>query len=177
MEAKMRTGMYWQMFADVKSWPKSQTFFFTHDSSEGEAHDQSIEVRFNDGSVARISGTLRILLPTGETQAISLMTDKNFQSYRDLEARFILPIVRNALRLTANLMTARESYAEKRPDFISWAWDQIQNGPYVTEEQQERVQDPITKQWVTKHYKIIKNDSGAPRIKAFRFRQNCCFDY
>jgi len=165
MEAKMDTGMYIQGFSDVFTWTTSETFFFTSDKEEGENHDQSIEVRFNDGSVAKISGTCRVLMPTSEQEAIHLMTDMNFRNYRDLEARLILPTVRNCLRLTANLMTARESYAEKRPDFIAWSWDQIQNGIYQTEEKIEYVKDPITGKQVEKHFKRIKTDNDGNYLR------------
>jgi len=165
MEAKMKTGMYGQLFSNVYTWPKSQTFFFTSDAEEGDKHDQSIEVRFNDGSLANLSGTIRVLLPTGQTDAIGLMTDMSFRDYEDLEARFILPIVRNTLRLTANLMTARESYAEKRPDFIAWAWDQIQNGVYKTEGKTEYRKDPKTGENIKYTFKVIKTDDSEEPLR------------
>jgi len=160
MEAKMMPGMYFQGFANVYTWPKSATFFFTSDSEEGETHDQSIEVRFNDGSVSKISGTCRVLLPTADIEAIHLTTDMNFKNYEDLSARLILPVIRNSLRLTANLMTARESYAEKRPDFIAWTWDQIQNGIYQTEEKSTEMTDAVTGEKSIRIIKVIKLDES-----------------
>ncbi len=130
--AEMKPGMYAQLCGDVTTWPKSDTFFFTADSSEGKATDQSIEVRFVDGSMAKISGTMRVQLPTNKDQAKALMTDLNFSGYPDLENRFVLPIVRKALRNTANMMTAQQSYAAKRADFSTWAEDQILLGLYKT---------------------------------------------
>lgn len=164
MVAKMDPGMYFQMWGDVQEWPKSETFYFTSDKEEGASRDQSIEVRFNDGSVANISGTCRVLLPTSPDQAIKLMTDLNFRSYSDLEHRFIMPIVRSALRTTANLMNSRQSYSEKRLDFKTMAWDQIQNGLYKTEEQVTWVEDPEKPgQKVRKTVKVIrKGENGMP---------------
>jgi regulator of protease activity HflC (stomatin/prohibitin superfamily) len=75
-----------------------------------------------------------------------------------MEAKLMLPVVRNALRLTANLMSARESYQERRADFTFWAWDQIQNGMYETEEYVKEVTDPITKEVAYKTLKRIKKD-------------------
>jgi hypothetical protein len=60
MSAKMTPGFWMQMFGDIQTWPKADTFFFTHDKKEGQGMDQSIEVRFNDGSICNISGTMRI---------------------------------------------------------------------------------------------------------------------
>ena len=116
----------------LKLGPSPRPFFFTHDTAEGANIDESIEVRFNDGSVAKISGTCRVMMPTSDEQAKALMTTYSFKNYKDLEQRFIKPIIRNALRTTANLMNARQSYAEGRSDFVSWSWDQISNGQYKT---------------------------------------------
>ena len=68
-------------------------------------------------------------------------------------------MVRNALRLTANLMSARESYSEQRADFVFWTWDQVQNGIYETQEETRKVVDLVSGQEVTKTFKVIKEDA------------------
>lgn len=163
MTAKMDPGLWFQNFGDIMVWRKAETFYFTADDQEGESRDQSIEVRFNDGSICRISGTMRIIMPTDEASAIGLMTTNSYENYPQLEQKLLLPVVRNALRLTANLMSARESYSERRTDFIFWAWDQIQNGLYETTEETRKVTDPVSGEQVTKTFKIIKLDeAGRP---------------
>jgi len=164
MTAKMTPGLWFQNFGDITVWPKAETFYFTADIREGATYDQSIEVRFNDGSLCRISGTLRIILPTTEDAAIALATKHSYSNYRELEHKLILPVVRNALRLTANLMSARESYSEKRTDFIFWAWDQIQSGLYETTEETRKVTDPVSGELVTKTFKIIRRTSTGDPI-------------
>ena len=158
MSAKMTPGIWLQLFGDIEAWPKAETYFFTADEKEGAGHDQSIEVRYNDGSLCDISGTTRIILPTSEKQAIALTTEFGYKDIEELEAKLILPTLRNALRLTANLMSARESYAEKRTDFIFWAWDQVQNGLYETTEEIRKIKDPISGEEITKTFKRIKKD-------------------
>jgi len=158
MSAKMDPGLWVQGFGDITVWPTAETFFFTKDVDEGEAKDESIEVRFNDGSLCDISGTLRNIMPTSESDAISLVTERGHKTYNDVQNKLILPHVRNSLRLTANLMSARESYAEKRTDFLYWAADQIQNGIYQTEEETKKVKDPISGEEVTRTVKKIKED-------------------
>jgi len=165
MSAKMTPGFWIQMFGDIQVWPKADTFFFTHDKSEGGKLDQSIEVRFNDGSICNISGTMRIQTPTSEDQAVGLVTNESYRSFEDLKAKLILPVTRNALRLTANLMSARESYQERRADFTFWAWDQIQNGMYETEEYVKEVTDPLTKEVSYKTLKRIKKDKDGNFIR------------
>ena len=99
------------------------------------------------------------MLPVSGQDAINLVVREGYRSYRDLEQKLILPVIRNSLRLTANLMSARESYSEERADFIFWAWDQIQNGLYKTMEETHKVQDPVSGEMVTRTFKIIKRDT------------------
>lgn len=163
MSVKTKPGMYGQLFGDITTWDKADTFYFTADAVEGAKHDQSMEVRFVDGSLCNISGTMRISLPMTESEILHLVEDLNFTSYDALEAKLIMPTVRNALRLTANFMTARESYAEKRADFNTWAWDQIQNGLYKTKDIEREVIDPTTGKKTTKTFKtILRDKNGTP---------------
>ena len=162
MTAKMEPGMWGQWFGDIEVWPKAETFYFTADIKEGKKIDQSIEVRFNDGSICNISGTCRVMTPSSPTDAINLTIKHSFRTYADLEHKLILPVLRNSLRLTANLMSARESYSEKRSDFIYWSWDQIQNGAYETKEVKKDVKDLVTGETVTKVFKEIKKVGGVP---------------
>lgn len=163
MSVRTTPGTYLQNFGDITTWNKAETFFFTADKEEGASHDESIEVRFVDGSVARISGTMRISLPKSPEAIIELIDSKGFTSYDHLENKLIRPTVRNALRLTANFMTARESYAEKRADFTTWAWDQVQNGLYKTKDTMREVLDPTTGKKTKKAFKtILKDKTGNP---------------
>jgi regulator of protease activity HflC (stomatin/prohibitin superfamily) len=163
MTAHMEPGMYGQWFGDVVVFPKAETFYFTKDEHEGARHDQSIEVRFVDGSICDISGTVRIIYPQTEQDAIDLVTKHNFKTKKDVEMRLILPTLRNILRQTANMMTARESYAEKRADFVAWAWDQLENGSYETKNEDREIVDPISGEKTIKSFKVIKLDKeGSP---------------
>ncbi|GAF74409.1 unnamed protein product, partial [marine sediment metagenome] len=160
MSAKMTPGLWFQMFGDIEPWPKAETFFFTADVLEGEKIDQSIEVRFVDGSLCNLSGTLRIILPITESEAISLTTVRGHKKYKDMEQKLILPTIRNVLRLTANLMTARESYSTQRADYVMWARDQIINGLYQTMAEERKIKDLVSGEMVTKTFKIVKVDEN-----------------
>ena len=164
MSAKMEPGMWLQLFSDIEKWPKAETFFFTKDEVGTEVVDRAIEVRFNDGSLCDVSGTLRIILPSSDQQAIDLVTKYGYVNYADLEQKLILPVVRNSLRLTANLMSARDSYSEQRADFVFWTWDQIQNGIYETEEKTRKVVDAVSGQEITKTFKIIRRDANSSPV-------------
>jgi regulator of protease activity HflC (stomatin/prohibitin superfamily) len=164
MTAKMTPGTWLQLWGDIDPWPKAETFFFTHDNdTKGDVDiDTSMEVRFNDGSLCKISGTLRIIMPITESEAIALTTEKGHKTYLDVQEKLIKPTVRNVLRSTANLMSARESYSEKRPDFVSWSRDQIENGIYQTEETTKQVKDLVSGEMIWKRVKKIKQKDGIP---------------
>lgn len=161
MSAKMTPGIWLQAFGDIDTWPKAETYFFTHDNdTKGDSNvDTSIEVRFNDGSVCKISGTMRIIMPTTASQAIALVTDRGHKTYKDVQEKLIKPTLRNVLRSTANLMSARESYSEKRLDFVTWTRDQIEKGVYKTEEERQQVEDLVTGEKTWKMIKTIRTDS------------------
>lgn len=139
----MAPGMFLQMFGDVQPWPKSTSMYFTSadDNDEGSG-SHPITVRFVDGSETDISGTMKVILPTTEAQAKYLTTALGFQNYEDLQRNLLLPVTRKALVITANMMTARESYADKRTDFFALTQDQIENGPYIMETFSKIIVDP-----------------------------------
>lgn len=164
MDAKMSPGLWGQWFGDIDVWPKAETYFFTSDNdTKGDVDaDTSIEVRFNDGSMCRISGTARIIMPTTKGEAIALVTERGHKTYADVQEKLIKPTIRSVLRSTANLMSARESYSEKRLDYITWSKDQIENGIYKTFETKKQVEDLITGEKTWKKVKEIKEDGGVP---------------
>jgi regulator of protease activity HflC (stomatin/prohibitin superfamily) len=161
MGAQNTPGMYGQWFADVLPFPQQETFFFTSekDADGDTAVDMSIEVRFADASVANISGTARVIMPIVSVDQINLVSQRSYRDYRAIEQKLILPTVRKALMLTANMMTARESYAEKRSNFIEWAKDQVENGPYITETTEKVVKDLLSGEEVTRQFRVPKADA------------------
>lgn len=162
--ARMDPGPYAQMFANVKVFPVSETFYFTADT-EGDTKDSngdySMEVQFSDGSKCKISGTCRVDLPSDPQKAIELVTKYGYASQDLLEDRLIAQIVRNGLIATANQMTSKESYSDKRLNFISDARDQIVHGIWKTKDLVTKEIDPATKQEVTVIRKIpIVDEKG-----------------
>lgn len=164
MSAKMTPGVWFQGFGDIEVFPNQETFFFTADKdTKDDVHDDlSIEVRFVDGSMCRISGTCRITMPRTASDGVALVVDDGYKTYKDVESKLILPTLRNVLRHTANMMTARESYAEKRQEFVTWSRDQLENGLYMTKTEERKVKDPVSGEIITKTFKIIDRKDGIP---------------
>lgn len=166
VSVRTEPGTWWKFFGDVTTWPKSETFYFTADK-EGDTKDDhgdaSIEVTFNDGSRCKISGTCRVDMPRSHEQIMLLIGQYGMKSHADVEAKLVTPVLRNSLILTANLMTARESYSERRIDFVSMAWDQVQNGLFEVSEEPVETKDPVTGFTTIRKVKTIVRDKlGKP---------------
>jgi len=160
MYAKTSPGIWLQLWGDIDVWPKAFTFFFTHDKdTDSDTHgDLSMEVRFVDGSKCKISGTARVVMPTDEDTALTLVTEHNYKTWKQVRDLLIRPTIRNALRMTANMMTAQESYSSKRINYNEWARDQIENGLYQTMDESRLVEDLVSGDKVMKTFKVIKRE-------------------
>lgn len=163
--AHMNPGMYGLFFGDYTEWPVAESFFFTADSDEGNDKDESIQVRFNDGASTNISGTCRVNLPRTEEEAAKLVTESGYRDFNALEQKLILPTIRKSLVVTANLMSAKESYSDRRSDFYSMAWDQIENGVYKTRDETVKVEDVASGKLVTKTRKVVLTDEDGHPVR------------
>jgi regulator of protease activity HflC (stomatin/prohibitin superfamily) len=168
MSAKMTPGTWLQMFGDIETWPMAETLNFTGEKEGDTETKPPIEVRFVDGSLCDMLGTIRVITPTSGIKAVELTTVHSYKTYKELEDELVYKVVRNVLRLTANLMTAQESYSDKRADFDAYARDQIDNGLYETTEEKRKVLDLVSGDTVEKVFKVIKKDENGESI----YREN-----
>jgi hypothetical protein len=104
-------------------------------------------------------------LPRTEDDAIRIISELGHPDYRSVEQKLILPTIRKALIVTANLMSAKESYSERRADYYSKAWDQIENGVYKTRDETKKEVDPVSGKEVTRTYKVILIDKDGNIIR------------
>lgn len=151
MTAHMNPGMYLQMFGDIQTWPVSTTFAFTADK-------HPMPIRFNDGSQSAAEGSVRVFLPRSGAQAIELITRLGFRSPQAIQEQLIYPHLGRVLRLTSNLMSAKQSFNEKRADFDSMAFDQLMFGVYKTKTETKKEIDIVTGKERSIEYKVILKD-------------------
>lgn len=143
LSCKLEPGMYWQGFGDIHTYAEASTFFFTVDKETGEPIDQSLPTRFNDGTQAKISGSVRILLPQTDCEKL-ISVHRKFKSMRGVMNKLVRPAVRKALFSTGSHMSAAESYAERRGEFAALVEDQLINGSIKTDKQKTEKSDVIT---------------------------------
>lgn len=140
MSVRNQAGTYSQMFSNITTYQVSDMLYFS--DSELDGHDGSsdpIEVRFNGGGTAKISGTLKFRLSTTEKDELALHQD--YKNYESVKHDLIRQTVQEALNKTAALMKAEESFSTRLSDFTRLAEDQIRLGIYDTVSRQVRQKD------------------------------------
>jgi len=140
-------GIKWQGWGQVTHYKKRSQFWFSAKSDQGKKDDESIKVRFNDGGHSNISGSIAWEMPLDDEHLIQLHT--KYGSQHAIEQQLIRTVVEKAVYMTGPLMSSKESYAERRNDLLAYIEDQVQNGVYKTETQQEKQPDPMTGQMKT----------------------------
>jgi hypothetical protein len=131
MSVRLNAGTYFQWFGDISEYKNVATVGIGENHrGDGSADIDAVPVIFNDGSKAVISGLIRVKLPSTAEAAIHLKNE-----YAGGFAHFIqsgvVPIVNNAIKLSANLRSAQDAYTTLAL-FQQAVEDQLRNGIYVT---------------------------------------------
>lgn len=160
MEYWTTPGFKWQWFGKTTNYYKTSQLWFGSDNEEAKQMGNPIPVIFNDASDGLIYGSLRVKLPT-ETQYLTrIQTDYNGMDR--LMQDLVRPTVNKVIYASGPLMSAFESYAEKKNDLIEYITDQLNNGVYKTTVKQIETMDPITGEKKTVKIASLIPDESAP---------------
>ena len=135
-------GLKWQWFGRTTKYYKTQQFWFGGKDVEGESHGTPIKVIFNDASVGYIYGSLRVVLPTDVEHLRLIQT-----AYTGMDRLMNDLVAQNVVKViyaSGPLMSAFESYAEKKNDMVFYINDQLTNGVYKTAIREEESVDTFT---------------------------------
>ena len=153
-------GFKWQWFGSTTEYYKTQQFWFGGKDVEGNSHGTPIKVIFNDASVGYIYGSLRVVLPTDVEHLKLIQTAYNGMDrlMNDLVAQNVVKVI----YASGPLMSAFESYAEKKNDMVAYITDQLTYGVYKTTVREEDSIDSFTGE--TKKVKVASLivDENAP---------------
>ena len=131
MSVRLSPGLYFQNFGTIWTYKRVATVGFGEQKGEGSADIPAIPVIFNDGSKANISGLVRVRLPDNQDDIFSLKREFS-GGFDHFITAGIVPIVRNAVKLAANLRSAQDAYTTLAL-FQQAVEDQLRNGTYLTE--------------------------------------------
>lgn len=135
-------GYKWQWFGKTTTYYKTQQLWFGSTNDDGKEMGNPIPVIFNDASDGMIYGSLRVKLPTDSKFLARIQTDYNGMDR--LMNDLVRPTVTKVIYASGPLMSAFESYAEKKNDLIEYITDQLNNGVYKTSVRRTETVDPIT---------------------------------
>jgi hypothetical protein len=153
-------GWQWQGFGRATHYRKSNQFWFSSPKSEDEPN-HAIDVKWNDGGHASISGSVRYDMPTSTEQIIKIHSI--FGSQESIENALIKTNIEKAVYMTGPLMTSKESYAEKRNDLIFYIEDQASRGVYKTKQIEVKESDPLTsEEKLVTRVEIVQKAPGQP---------------
>lgn len=155
MEVWATPGMKFQRFGHTTSYYKTQQLWFG-----SEDHGEPIPVIFNDASDGLIYGSLRVKLPTDREHMLRIQTDYN--GLDRLMNDLVRPTVNKVVYASGPLMSAFESYAEKKNDLIEYVTDQLNHGVYKTTVKKVETTDPLTGEKKTVNVAALIPDADAP---------------
>jgi len=173
MTVRFNPGTYFQWFGTISDYKNVATVGLGENHrGEGSADIDVVPVIFNDGSKAVISGLIRIKLPTDPDGALNLKQEYA-QGFDHFIRSGVVPIVNNAIKLSANLRSAQDAYTTLAL-FQQAVEDQLKNGIYVTKSdkvQIERSTGDVEEQRITA---IVYDKNGLPMRMENRLQQLGC---
>lgn len=153
-------GLKGQWFGKATYYYKTQQFWFGSSDDKNKQQGTPIPVIFNDASDGQIYGSLRVKLPTDVEHLSRIQTDYNGMDrlMNDLVSQTVTKVI----YASGPLMSAFESYAEKKNDLIDYITDQLNNGVYKTAIKTEETIDPVTGETKTVRLATLIPDENAP---------------
>lgn len=160
MSVRTQPGMYPQLFGDITEYQISDMYYFSKYAEEGGSGFEAapIEVRFNDGGKADISGSIKYKLSLIED--IQLDLHENYKSYEAVKQDLVRQVVTEALMQTATLMKAEESYSSRRSEFTSLVEDQVKQGIFETESEEVKTTDVDGNEFIERYVKVKVGEDG-----------------
>ena len=173
MEYWTSPGFQWQWFGKTTAYYKTSQLWFGAEDEDKRQLGNPIPVIFNDASEGLIFGSLRVKLPTDTKYLERIQTDYNGMDR--LMTDLVRPTVVKVIYASGPLMSAFESYAEKKNDLIEYITDQLNNGVYKTTVKHVETIDQITGE--KKNVKVASLIPDADAPNGFARSENSPFAY
>jgi hypothetical protein len=172
MSVRFDAGTYFQNFGDISEYKNVTTCGIGNHKGDGTADIEAVDVIFNDGSKAKISGLIRVKLPTTPEGAINLKREYSGGFPHFIQSG-IVPIVNNAIKLSANLRSAQDAYTTLAL-FQQAVEDQLRNGIYVTKSDKVEKTTSTGDSEEQRVTVLVYGDDGQPLRTPNRLQQLGC---
>ncbi|MFC1622368.1 hypothetical protein ACFL1Y_00010 [Patescibacteria group bacterium] len=132
ISVKTTPGFFFKKFALTTPYKAASSYKYSDkDADKKTATGPPIQARFNDGGKAKVYGDVRFVLPQNSIDMKHI--HEIFGGQKELMKECFSQITKEAVVMTAALMSSEESYATKRAIFADMVRDQIANGIYLIE--------------------------------------------
>ncbi|MFT5618964.1 MAG: regulator of protease activity HflC (stomatin/prohibitin superfamily) [Arenicella sp.] len=158
-------GMFMQMFGIITEYPNTGDFHFSTSDLDGGsgAESRAIQVRFNDGSIAKVSGSLKFKLPLDDDAR--KFAHEDYRSYQKIAMELVRQTVNECLIQSANIMTAEEAYSSRRGEFTSIAEGMITKGLFKkTSKEVQRIDALDSTTFIDRFVEVDLDENGNPII-------------
>lgn len=152
-------GFKWQWFGKTTTYDKAFDVYFGAKDETGKILGEPIEIVFNDASEGTIRGSLRVSIPTDPVYLSKIQ--QKYPGMENVTQSLLRQNLVKVIYASGPLMSAFESYAEKKNDLIEYITDQLNYGIYKTTVKTIEVVDQTTGE-----NKIVKIASRIPDSSA-----------
>lgn len=141
------TGYALRWFGPSTAWPREMTVQSVSDirtlpkgdfDGIGSSVIPAFPITFLGGVTGTVDANVRIILPNGEQ---FLQLAKSYRNPENFVVQNLIPIVKNTLQTTAQMMTADDYYGGSRSEFSRAFADQMSEGIYLVHPVEKQVQN------------------------------------
>lgn len=159
LSIEAQPGPYLRFWSSVHDYKKQDNYKFEWSGKPEEDH--SILVQFNDGGKAHIGGNVQWEMPQDKAHVLAMHV--LYGSQAGVDQALMRNAINRAMIFTAPLMSATESYAARRAEFLTIFADQLENGLYEMRTTEVRQADQITNEMRNiKITSIVRDAAGLP---------------
>ena len=133
----LNPGFHTRFFGQTIPFKKYLTVAFGSRGADFSASASTQEIRFNDSVTAQVTMTARFQLPE-DPQLFHGMAVA-FRSQNNLSYASLIPVMQEALRNAGRMFSAQEYIGGRGGDFENAVLDQIRNGIFLLDVQEQRM--------------------------------------
>jgi hypothetical protein len=163
-------GMFYAGFFSKKvEFPNQISVSYKEDKADYDLEDNTIEIgkvsiRFNDATVASVTGIVQYVLPSGEKEMLDV-----YNTHKTPEAlvkRRLAPYTQECLQSSSQLMSSEMHYSGGRAQMVQDYLDQLKNGAFLLKISEANIFDSIEKTNKKVYATIMQIDkNGTPKRK------------
>lgn len=154
VSVRSEPGLYWQGWGKIETYPISDDFDF---------EDVGMSVRFNDGSVAKVKGTVKFKLSL--KPEIQKELHRDYATFSNVMIDLIQKNTQEALGNTATLMVAEDSYSARRAEFSDMAKQQLEKGIFKTVSKIVDTKDEDGTTFKKRIIEVVQDADGKPVVQ------------